>query len=105
MPDATRPHAIATPSAAQLCSPDAAGHTRHPQGRALAWPRRYPHHGDLSAHGSFRKTGGRGSGHSAGTAPRTVQGTRRADCLAVGESTSVFRVSEVGQPIVTTKYL
>lgn len=66
----------------KLCSPDAAGYPRHPQGRALAWPRRYPHHRGVPADGSVRKARGRRGGAAAGTSTRSVQGARCIDRVA-----------------------
>ena len=83
VPVLTRPFDLASSAAPQLRGDHVAGHPRHPKGRLVARSRRYPHHGGLPAHGSFRKAGGGRSGRSAGTAARTVQGTGRADRLLV----------------------
>lgn len=49
------------------------------------------------------KSSGGASGHSARTAPWTIQGARRADRLSVGERIPIFGVCNVGRLAVVTK--
>ena len=61
---------------------DAPGHSRHPQSRTLARPRRYSHDRNLLARGSLGEARGHGDGLATGLASWTLQGTRRADRVA-----------------------
>jgi len=72
---------VAPPTSTHLCCYHAPSHPGHPEGGAVAWPRGHPHDRDLSASGRIGKIRGAGGGVTRWASPRSIQGSRRADCL------------------------